>query len=269
MAVLLTCHNRKEKTIACLNALFFAELPQEFDFDVFLVDDASDDGTAEAVKIKFPKVNIIKGTGNLYWNRGMHLAWENASESDEYDYFLWLNDDVIILPKAIIELIESAEKCHSIICGTMKSPNSGKATYGGRGNNGKVILPNGELQQCNVINGNLVLVPKKVFSVVGNLDPIFPHAIGDYDYALRAKSKGFLSYVSPNYMGYCEENESLPKWCLPEVPLKERYKSLYSPLGNSEPVAYFRYVRRHMGSTHAIKSYLLIHTRLIFPKLWK
>ena len=80
IAVLLTCHNRSEKTTACLHSLFQCYLPSDFVLDVFLVDDGSTDGTAELVTEKFPKVIIIHGDGNLFWNRGMHLAWSYASK---------------------------------------------------------------------------------------------------------------------------------------------------------------------------------------------
>ncbi len=94
IAVLLTCHNRRDKTIQCVTALYEqAGLEESYSIDVFLVDDASNDGTGEAVKNEFPQVYIIQGNGNLYWNRGMHLAWETAADAQDFDCYLWLNDD--------------------------------------------------------------------------------------------------------------------------------------------------------------------------------
>ena len=49
-AALLTCHNRKEKTLACLKSLY-RNMPE---VDVYLTDDGCADGTAEAVKSIFP-----------------------------------------------------------------------------------------------------------------------------------------------------------------------------------------------------------------------
>ena len=45
IAVLLTCHNRKVKTISCLKSLYEATLPKGFSLEIFLVDDGSVDGT--------------------------------------------------------------------------------------------------------------------------------------------------------------------------------------------------------------------------------
>ena len=37
------------------------------ELSIFLVDDASSDGTSDAVAYKYPDVTIIPGGGNLYW----------------------------------------------------------------------------------------------------------------------------------------------------------------------------------------------------------
>ena len=74
IAALITCFNRKEKTILCLTNLFKQPLLNNFELDVFLTDDGCTDGTAEAVGKMFPQVHIIKGDGNLFWNRGMYMV---------------------------------------------------------------------------------------------------------------------------------------------------------------------------------------------------
>lgn len=76
IAVLMTCYNRVETTLRCLRLLF--EQKGDFDVSVFLVDDGSSDKTGERVKANFPQVNAIKGTGALYWCKGMNLAWRTA-----------------------------------------------------------------------------------------------------------------------------------------------------------------------------------------------
>lgn len=49
------------------------------------------------------------------------------------------------------------------------------------------IIPNGKLQLCEYFNGNIVLIPQAVYSVVGMNNPSYSHSIGDFDYGLRAK----------------------------------------------------------------------------------
>lgn len=270
LAILLTCFNRKKKTLRCLSQLYNS-IPKHIDVVIFLVDDGSTDGTSEAVSHSFPSINIIQGTGDLYWNRGMHLAWEKASADKCFNYYLLLNDDSFLYEFALGELIDCAKKKrdHAIICGAFKSSINDDFTYGGRDKNGNPVVPNGNLQRCFSINGNCLLVPHKVFEKIGNLDPIFPHAIGDFDYGQRAMASGFDLITTRDYIGTCESNDQLPKWCYPQVPLKERFKALYSPLGNSHPKYYFIYIHRHFGLYLAIKHFLSIHLRLCIPQLWK
>ena len=82
IAVLLTVFNRKEKTLLCLKNLYQQTLPNEYRIDIYLTNDGCTDGTPEAVKEQYPQVNIINAQGNLYWNRGMHLAWQTATQTN-------------------------------------------------------------------------------------------------------------------------------------------------------------------------------------------
>ena len=93
IAILLTVFNRRKKTLRCLDALH-SQLPiKNYSIDIYLTNDGCTDGTPEAIAQKFPEVNIIHSKGNLFWNRGMYTAWEEATKRKEYDYYLWLNSD--------------------------------------------------------------------------------------------------------------------------------------------------------------------------------
>jgi len=271
IAVLMACHNRREKTLSCLKALYASVFTsQEASFHVYLVDDGSTDGTSEETKKHFPQVKVIQGTGELYWNRGMHLAWQEAAK-ESHDFFLWLNDDTIIFPDAIAEMLDCASLTdnHAVICGAICSGVNGQFTYGGRNKEGAEIKPNGSVQNCYSINGNCVLIPYSVYKSVGILDPIFPHAIGDFEYGLRVLKKGMKVVTTRKYIANCERNASLPKWCYSTVPLQTRIKALYSPLGNAHPYYFFIYEKRHIGLPIAILHYITIHLRALIPSLWK
>lgn len=271
IAVLLTCHNRKKITIACLDFLFKAELPEGYALEVFLVDDGSTDGTTEAVGSNFPNVNTIAGSGYLFWNRGMHLAWKKALDYKEFDYYIWLNDDVIINTTGLTTIINDAKEMpNSIICGVMQSAlEKDRITYGGKNIEGKLIEPTGKPLPCKYINGNMVLIPNSIVKNIGILDPFYPHAIGDYEYGLRAIKAGYQCFISSYFIGLCENNPSLPKWCLSNVKFKDRLRSLYSPLGNSHPYYFFIYEYKYHGLLVALKHNITIHLRVLYPKLWK
>ena len=63
--VLITCYNRKEKTLKFIDTVLQDE-QQNFSF--LIVDDNSNDGTAEAVSM-LSNVKVIKGNGYAYRNR--------------------------------------------------------------------------------------------------------------------------------------------------------------------------------------------------------
>lgn len=269
IAVLLTCFNRKDKTLKSLASLF--QQNTDTDMDVYLVDDGCTDGTSDAVKQQFSQVKIIQGIGNLFWNRGMHLAWTTAAQQRNYDFYLWLNDDTILYPDAVRELLvcSESENHQSIICGATHATNDpNKITYGGWKPKNTILKPNGQKQVCEYINGNILLVPQYVYSVVGTNDPMFRHAIGDSDYGLRALKMGIVSIVAPRVSGICDEHETLDAWCNPGTPVFKRFKLLYTPLGN-HPGQFFIFEKRHHGLPIALFHYLTIHLRTLFPFIWK
>ena len=64
IAVLMTCFNRVNTTLACLERLFAQMLPEGYSFDVWLVDDASPDKTGAKVKSAYPQANVVQSPGN-------------------------------------------------------------------------------------------------------------------------------------------------------------------------------------------------------------
>jgi len=275
IAVLLTCHNRRDKTLQCLTTLYAqVGLGEFYTIEVFLVDDDSTDGTGEALKNQFPKVNIILGNGNLFWNRGMHLAWQTAANTKDFDYYLLLNDDTFLFKNAIISSL-NFDYSDAVIVGTTHSLLNQKPTYGGTSSETKsIIRPNGLFQKCYLINGNFLLISKRVYNIIGKLDPIFHHALGDFDFYFRGKKLGIEFYVAPEYVGICENHitefkDSIPKWRSNSIPVITRLKLLYQPQSGCNPKQFFIYKKRHVGLFSGIYHFCLLHIRCIFPNLWK
>ena len=269
IAVLLTVHNRKEKTLYCLQNLFKQEVSADYQMDVYLTDDGCTDGTPEAIRIQYPQVHIVKGDGNLFWNRGMYTAWEAAAKNQDYDYYLWLNDDTFVYHTMLTILLTVSEEKenHAIIIGATQSLNHSQPTYGGRLSNGKIPIPNGTTVEVTHFNGNIVLVPMYIYHILGNLDYYFTHSKGDFDYGLRAGKAGIKMYQVGTYLGECELHESLDKWCNPNVPFSLRWKALHRPTG-MPPKETFHLEKRHYGIMKASLHYCTIYVRCLFPKLW-
>ena len=196
VAVLLTCHNRRNKTLSCLKSLLGSNLSNVFNFDVYLVDDGSADGTSEAVKLEYPKTRILLGNGNLFWAGGMRLAFSEVSKSEiNYDGFLLLNDDVELKNDFVERILETRKFClqkhHKvgIYSGSTADPNTGLITYGGNflikgiDNPASILIqPSNIPQMCHLTNANVLFVEKEVIKKVGFFDYKYTHGIADYDF---------------------------------------------------------------------------------------
>jgi GT2 family glycosyltransferase len=270
IAVLLTCHNRKDKTLQCLHALYKCSAPTDYRFDIYLVDDGCTDNTGYAVQEQFSNVNVIKGDGTLFWNRGMILAWQTAAGTKNYDFYLWLNDDTTLNIDGLSVLLNTSDilQHQSIIVGTTSSVNDPKIiTYGGLMKKSGLITPTDSPIQCDYFNGNVVFFPKYVYEKVGMNDSVFHHALGDIDYGLRASKLGVKSYISPGVLGKCDKHESVPTWCNPKLPLKKRWKAFQTPLGQN-PIEFFIFEKRHNGLMKALFHYMTNYLRVLCPNLW-
>ncbi len=272
IAALITCHNRREKTLRCLQSLFQASLKPDYKLDVYLVDDGSTDGTGEAIRNSFSEVNVIQGDGSLFWNQGMRLAWNSASKSGDYDFYLWLNDDTMLDLFALDELLncyqEASEKERSaavVVGACQSSAGSNEFSYGGSTEDGPVI-PNGDIQICRYINGNAVLIPQMIYEKLGNLSPDYTHGMGDFDYGLRAINEGFVCCTTNKYIATCPRNEGVAAWCNPQTPILKRWQLMNSPKGlNLKEYNTFR--RKFWGwrwIVFAIKAYL----KILFPSFY-
>ncbi|WP_228059591.1 glycosyltransferase family 2 protein [Plectonema radiosum] len=239
IAVIMTCFNRRETTLACLRALH----QQTNTFDVFLTNDGSSDGTAEAIKAEFPQVKILQGNGNLFWVGGMRLAFAEAIKNS-YNYYLWLNDDTFLetdtLDKLLnIQIYLSKQGCeNSIVVGTTKDPITQKPTYGGAvkskkwySNKFEFLEPTQLIQQCDAMFGNCVLIPHSVVAKVGNIDAAFIHSLGDLDYGLRARKLGCSIWIAPGYVGTCSKNSIRNSWADTNLPLQQRLRKILQVKG--------------------------------------
>jgi GT2 family glycosyltransferase len=277
ITVLLTCHNRKLKTYSCLEALSNCTLEEGFDLNIFLVDDGSTDGTTEYLQGKFKNLQIIQGTGDLFWAGGMRAAWKFANEHEKNtDYYLLLNDDTIVFKDTITRLLsdlKSVEDPKSIIVGPTLDPETKKISYGGHKLLNKLtfksemVVPNNEFPlQCELGNANIMLVPKEVYEEIGSLTENYTHGIADFDYTLKALKKGIKTYISSSYCGYCTNDHGV-NWLPQDSNLKERIAYLYSPTGLSYK-EYIQFVKVHF-LFHLPQAFLLLWGKTLFPIIWQ
>lgn len=281
IAILMCSYNRKEKTLSAIEKIYSQQDFYNNKIQIYLLDDNSFDGTAEEVSMTFPQVNILKGSGNHYWNGGMNEAYKAAKVKD-YDYYLWLNDDTFLYKDAISTLLNTYADLKSklenyplIVIGTTKDTR-GIVSYGGvkkvstlKPLSFELINPEkspNTINECDTFNGNIVLIDKEAYNKLNNLDEVFIHGMGDFDFGLRAKRLGIKSCVTNSTLGICDKNSKKGTYLDPDISLIQGYKRLFSIKGL--PVKqWFIFTKRHgekMWLIYFIKPYIefiLIHMR--------
>jgi GT2 family glycosyltransferase len=258
IAALMTSHNRRDVTMSSLESLFSQENVERLELVVFLVDDGSTDGTAEAVTARFPQVRLLRGDGSLFWNGGTRKAFEAAMQ-EEYDAYLLFNDDSELYSDSLARIVTCSEEReslgeHAIVTGSMRSPGTGERSYGGlrKRTSGlrmyfEPVMPDpSQALPCDTMNGNFALIPKSIARGIGNLEPTFTHKWGDFDYGLRATQANFAVVVAPGFHGECSKNSITTTYLDRSISRSERWERLMSPKGVPWR-EWLLYVRRHFG----------------------
>lgn len=103
VSIIIVNWNTKELLKNCIGSIY--EQPNNVQFEIIVVDNASSDGSAMMVKAKFPQVFLIENTENKGFatanNQGMAIA--------KGRYVLLLNSDTVVLDGAIAKTVTFAD----------------------------------------------------------------------------------------------------------------------------------------------------------------
>lgn len=89
----------KAQLRACLNSIF--DKTQDLEFEVFVVDNNSDDGTVSMIKGEFPQVQCMANSENV----GFAKACNQAIKKSKGKYILLLNPDTILTENSVRESV--------------------------------------------------------------------------------------------------------------------------------------------------------------------
>lgn len=247
IAILLTVYNRAALTRSCLSRLNSLD-KSKFKVDIYVVDGGSTDGTQEMLKMDFPNVksSVFKGA---FWNQGMLHAWRWASKQ-EYDFYVWLNDDVVLSENWLYQLMElyKSVELKSIVVGKIADLTTGIKIYG-------ALFRKRGLSQINfttfsnskvsfaTFNGNCVLIPNCVFRELRFLDSAFSHSFGDIDYGLRARKSGIPIWETKSAVGTTTKSENIYAGNISAV---TSIYEIFSPKG-IPPVEWYKFCKSHGG----------------------
>ncbi len=290
IAVIITCHNRKIKTILSLESLYRvfechknrSQCP--ISLSVYITDDGCTDGTIDAIKETFhdKDIHIITGNGQLFWAGGMRVAWNEAlKHGKEYDYYLLLNDDTILFENCFDELFKVNDYSireynrKGIYSGiTCSNEDSHKISYGGFVWTNRllakirILKPSGKPQLCDMANANILLVPNEVVKEIGILYGGYCHALADYDYSITARRNNIPVFVTSDICGKCNDDHGNPidngrKICA--MSLKDRRNYFNHPLHSNKD--YLLFIRRNAPMRYPLVAFGRF-LNVYFPQLY-
>jgi GT2 family glycosyltransferase len=114
VSIILVSYNTKELTLQCLNSIY--DKTKGLSFEVFVVDNASSDGSQKAISEVFPQVKLISNVSNLGFGRANNIAIKLSTAK----YIFLLNTDTILINNAVkifYDYMEAAENTSVACCG--------------------------------------------------------------------------------------------------------------------------------------------------------
>ncbi len=200
--------NGKEDTLACLASLQDLDYPN---YEIVVVDNGSSDGSVAAIREAFPDVSIVENVDNLGYadgfNAGLQFAYDHGG-----DYFLILNNDTVVDPRALTELVGVAEQDETIgfVSGKVYwYDKPGTLQTAGRYND-PMILAGGHVggnekdrgqyenvEDYDFVDDVYLLVRRAVYERVGGYDPNFFLYFEETDWCARVRRAGFRIVYAP------------------------------------------------------------------------
>jgi GT2 family glycosyltransferase len=247
IAILLTVYNRIGTTKECLNKLHLLSTPT-LEVNVYVVDGGSTDGTQEMLNIDFPSV-LSRVQVGAYWNQGMLHAWQWASNQN-YDFYLWMNDDVDLSENWLCQLMElyGSVEPKSIVVGKIVDKTTGSKIYGAlyrKKGLSKINFTTSSKSTVKIdtFNGNCVLIPECTFRELGFLNSAYSHSFGDIDYGLRASKSGIRIWETTTPVGSSTKSETIYSGDFLHAP---SFQEIFSPKG-VPPTEWFKFCKSFGG----------------------
>ncbi len=199
--------NRRADTLECLASLLRQTHIRQH---VIVLDNASTDGSPEAVRAQFPNVELVGLTDNQGYagnnNVGIKLALERGA-----DWVFVLNEDTVLDPGCLASLVAQGEADSKVgIVGPLVYHYDDKGVIqsaGGemskhleswhRGQNQKDAGQFAQPLQSDWISGCAILVRRSVIEHVGMLDARFFYYWEEVEWCLRARKAGWRIMLAP------------------------------------------------------------------------
>lgn len=200
VSIVILNWNGKNDTIECLDSLKEITYPN---YEIILVDNGSTDGSGECLKKLYPEIEIIENQKNLGFAEGNNIAIRKVV-ARETDYVLLLNNDTVVHPEFLTELVELLENDTSVgIAGPTVYYYKEKDRIQAAG--GKICWYKGQtphltsknyiklnkIRDVDYIMGCALLTRCELFKKIGYLNKDYFAYWEETDWCVRAKKAGY------------------------------------------------------------------------------
>lgn len=193
LSIIIVTFNNKDLLESCLNSLF-ENVSNTISYEIFVVDNNSQDSTLQLLQEKFPSVKVIDNKENLGFAKANNQAMRNARGR----YFLLLNNDTFVLQDSLEKMVKFMDQNKNI--GAL-SPRLLEA-------DGKTIQLQGSSLQKKIwlstkplpvkfISGAAFLIRAQAYQNIGGLDEKFFFYNEDLDWCYRLHKNGWDIYYFP------------------------------------------------------------------------
>ncbi|MDR0681040.1 MAG: glycosyltransferase family 2 protein [Dysgonamonadaceae bacterium] len=209
VSVIIVSYNTKALLRQCLSSVF--EKTQDVEFEVIVVDNASNDGSPQMVREEFPNVTLIESPENLGFGRANNLGAQYAGG----EYLFLLNSDTVLMnnaAKILADFLNSNPKagvCGGNLFDENKNPACSFVTLAELSVAGELLnllclQPksasfNKKTHPISVgcIIGADFMVRSNVFKKTGGFDPDFFMYYEEMELTYRIKKAGYKSFNVP------------------------------------------------------------------------
>jgi GT2 family glycosyltransferase len=210
IGVVVVTHNGLEDTRVCLCSLVQVRYPA---VRIVVVDNASKDGTPEAVRREFPTVELLPQSENLGFTGGNNIGIRSCLDHG-CDAVLVLNSDTRVEPDFLQHMAPHAAK-QAIVTPEIRSldrPDRAVTEIEwfdwrrGLARSRPPARSDDEELPCRIASGCCLLIPRAIFERIGFLDENFFLYYEDVDFVVRAQLAGFALVHEPAATIYHRES---------------------------------------------------------------